>query len=312
MGEGHGYGKTILFGEHFVVYGLPAIACAIGAKTTAKVEAAGGPGVQLVDNRPETPGYKEGKKQEQKESVMNILRFCGTDPSRQGIRVTFGGDLVAASGIGASAASCVALARALNQEFRLGYVDERINEAAYEGEKGYHGTPSGIDNTVATYGGVIWFQRTPGQQRAIIEKIRVREPIPIVIGNTGITSSTSEVISEVRRVRDKDPDRFEEILRSYSRIAQEAREALRGYELERLGRLMNENQALLREIGVSCRELDELIDAAAAHGALGAKLTGTGRGGLMIALTRLGESQKAVAEAIAGMGYTAWTTSIGV
>jgi len=312
MGEGHGYGKTILFGEHFVVYGLPAIAAAISARTTARVEPKDSPGIELIDTRPETPGYKKEKAAEQQESLSEILNFCNIDVARQGLRITFGGDLIAASGIGASAASSTALARALNQEFKLGFDDNRINEAAYEGEKGYHGTPSGIDNTAATFGGVIWFQRQPGQAQNIIEKIGIKEPLAIVIGNTGITSSTSKVVADVRSLREKNPARFDETLHAYSTLAADAKEALVEGDAEKVGDLMNRNQTLLREITVSSRELEKLIDTSLAEGAYGAKLTGTGRGGLMIALTPSREVQERVAQAITGKGYIAWKTQIGV
>jgi len=309
---GEGYGKTILFGEHFVVYGLPAIAAAIGAKTIAEVERVDKPGVELIDDRPQTPGYKKEKAKEQWESINRILTFCGIDLHDKGVKISLGGDLVAASGIGASAASCVALARALNHEFNLGWSEEKINEAAYEGEKGYHGTPSGIDNTVATFGGVIWFQKRSGQAPNLIEKIKIKHPISIVIGNTGLTSSTSRVISDVRSLKERNPERFEKILQRFQNVVTAARESLIKRDLRRIGELMNENQSLLREIQVSCTELDELVETSLDNGAYGAKLTGTGRGGLMIALTPSRQIQMNVATAIGEKGYTVWSTSIGV
>ncbi|MFX0185171.1 MAG: hypothetical protein ACFE95_18985, partial [Candidatus Hodarchaeota archaeon] len=149
-GKGSGFGKTILFGEHFVVYGVPALASAIGDDTTCIVESKDGSGYKLNDNRPEVPGYKEKKFDEQKISIKNVLNFMGVNLDEKALEITFGGELVCASGVGASAASCVSLARAINDEFNLGWDDTQINEAAYEGEKGYHGTPSGIDNTAST------------------------------------------------------------------------------------------------------------------------------------------------------------------
>jgi len=158
MGTGSGKGKAILFGEHFVVYGHPAIAAGISSVTTAKLTRVRSFGHTLVDNRLAMPGYKEKKYQEQKASLENILNHLNIDTTRMGFQIDLEGDLVCASGIGASAASCVAIVRSLNDEFKLGLNDEQVNEAAYEGEKGYHGTPSGLDNTASTYGGVVSLQ----------------------------------------------------------------------------------------------------------------------------------------------------------
>jgi len=312
MGEGSGYGKVILFGEHFVVYGLPAIALAIGSKTTATVTRVRESGWHLEDERPEMPGYKREKADQQKVSINNILAFAGLRLGRQGIKIRFGGDLVCASGIGASAASCAALARALSDEFNLRWGDERVNEAAYEGEKGYHGTPSGIDNTAATFGGLIWFEKNMEGGPNTVRRIGLKEPTDLVIANTGITADTSEVVADVRRRREKDPRQFEEVLARYRDLVSEAEEALTTLDQNRVGLLMNTNHDLLVEIGVSCNELEELVVLAREEGALGAKLTGTGRGGNIIALTPGKKLQERVVNAFKESAVTVWPTRIGV
>jgi mevalonate kinase len=312
MGTGFGYGKVILFGEHFVVYGLPAIVSAIGSKTTASVRKLETPGLNIIDDRPEISGYKIEKGEEQGKSIKNILGFCGIDPEEQGLEVKFGGDLVAASGIGASAASCTALSRALSDEFKLRFENERINAAAFEGEKGYHGNPSGIDNTAATYGGLIWFKRNLREGPNVMEKLRMKEPVEIVIASTGVTASTSKVVSDVRHRREEQPGKFDEIFEKYNHLIVEAQAAITGHHLEKVGKLMDENQELLRQIDVSSPELENLIDISLNQGALGAKLTGTGRGGNMIALTPGKELQEKVSDAFSKQGYTVWKTLIGV
>ena len=309
MGEGSGFGKVILFNEHFVVYGVPSIVSAIDRVTTATVESLEGQGWSIEDNREATPGYKEEKLEQQRESVERILKAAGIDQTKHHIRITFGGDLVAASGIGASAASCTALARALSDEFGLRLSDEKINELAYEGEKAYHGTPSGVDNTAATYGGIIWFIRGDPN---VIERIEVREPIEIVMGNTGIVADTAAAVAGVRERRERERKRYDRLFESARRLAHDARRALEGFDLEEVGRLMDENHGLLQEIGVSCRELDFLVELARDQGALGAKLTGGGLGGNMVALTPGRDLQEKVAGAIEKEGFEALRTRIGV
>ncbi len=313
MVEGIGYGKTILFGEHFVVYGLPAIASALGSYTTAKV-GKGEPGsrLTLIDNRPETPGYKKKKKPEQDESMGKILSAMNIDLEKNPLKITLGGNLVAASGVGASAASCAAIARALSQYLNLNLPDEQINEIAYEGEKGYHGTPSGIDNTAATYGGLIWFRKNMEGGPNTIERIKLKEPIELVIGNSGITSNTKEVVADVKAKKEAEPGNYEKIFSEYMQLVEGAKNALEEFNVERIGELMNKNHSLLQQITVSCKELDLMVGTARNAGAIGAKLTGTGRGGLMIALTPGEGLQESVAKAIEEKGFSVIKTRIGI
>ncbi|MGD8545634.1 MAG: hypothetical protein PVH12_05610, partial [Candidatus Bathyarchaeota archaeon] len=119
MGIGKGYGKTILFGEHFVIYGLPSIVSALGTYTTADVKVVKGSGWTVNDQRPATPGYKEQKSIEARQAIANIINHLKVDIENQGIEISFAGDLIAASGVGASAAQCTSLARALNETFNL-------------------------------------------------------------------------------------------------------------------------------------------------------------------------------------------------
>jgi mevalonate kinase len=310
LGEGVGFGKVILFNEHFVVYGLPAIASAIGAKTTALVERLPGSGVEIRDERPETKGYKAEKSDQQKESLDLMLRFMNIDTKGNAFRVTLAGDLLAASGVGASAASCAAIARAFSEELGLKYSDDKVNEAAYEGEKGYHGTPSGIDNTAATYGGLIWYKREGSSHH--MERIKLKNPVEIVMGNTGLVADTKMVVGAVRERKEKDQEEYARIFRDAEKLVYNARKQLEGFHLEEVGYYMNENHALLQRIGVSCTELDLLVDLARNNGALGAKLTGTGRGGYMVALTPGKDLQERVANAIEKKGFQALRTTIGV
>ena len=312
MGTGSGKGKSILFGEHFVVYGLPALAAGIASETTASVTRKKENGWTLEDNRPEMPGYKKKKAEEQRVSVENILDFCDIDLTKEGIHIELGGNLVCASGIGASAASCVAIARALNDEFRLGMDDDRINAVAYQGEKGYHGTPSGIDNTASTFGGLVWFTRDLDGGPPDFEILKLDRPVHLVIASTGITASTKNVVGDVKKKKDDNPEWFNTVADEYLQLVNDAREGLVNLELEIVGRLMNRNHELLQELTVSCEELDNLVNIARENGALGSKMTGTGRGGNMISLAADDTTMKQIANALEkGGAEGVWTTAFG-
>jgi mevalonate kinase len=310
LGKGTGFGKVILFNEHFVVYGLPAIASAIGTKTTALVQRRPGYGVEIEDERPETKGYKAEKAAQQKESLDLMLKFMKIDTMRNAYRVILGGDLLAASGVGASAASCAAIARAFSQELQLNYSDDKVNEVAYEGEKGYHGTPSGIDNTAATYGGLIWYKRERASH--LMERMRLKKPVEIVMGNTGLVADTKAVVGGVKERKEKEPEKYGQMFHNAEQLVYEARKELEAFNLKKVGEYMNQNHTLLQQIGVSCPELDLLVDLARNNGALGAKLTGTGKGGYMVALTPTKVLQERVARAMEKKGFQALRTTIGV
>ena len=157
MGKGSGYGKVILFGEHFVVHGVPGIVSAIDSSTDAEVKKAT-KGLNVRDDRKTAKGYSEEKQLQQIESIERMLKAMGIDPKTP-LDIWISGTLPGFSGLGASAASSVAIARAVAQEIGLEFSDEQINQAAYEAEKAYAGNPSGIDNTAATYGGLMWFKK---------------------------------------------------------------------------------------------------------------------------------------------------------
>ncbi len=307
-GEGIGFGKAIVLNEHFVVYGIPSIVSAIGKYTTAKVESIDERGWKLEDNRKATPNYKEEKIDQQKESIDNIINKMDIDLSKKGVHIKLDGNLYCASGIGASAASCVAISRALSDHYDMDLTDEEINDIAYEGEKGYHGTPSGVDNTASTFGGLIWFQK---ENENVIEKIEIQNPLEIVIGNTGKVANTTKAVAGVRQRRENKKEEYQKIFDRAENLAYLAKDALQDEDHKELGKLMNEDHKLLQQIEVSSRELDFLVKLARNYGALGAKLTGGGLGGNMIALTPGKKLQDKVATAIEKEGFQTIKTVIG-
>lgn len=311
MATGKGFGKTILFGEHFVVYGLPAIAAALGDYTVAEIEA-GKSSLEIIDNRPATPKYKETKLGERDRALDLMLKYLKIDAGKTPLKIKLSGTLICASGNGASAAMATSIARALNEHFSLGLNDEQINEVVYEGEKGSAGTPSGIDNTCATFGGLIVFEKNTQGGANRIERIKINEPVEIVLANSGITQETAAVVADVRVLKEKSPEEFDDIFEEYMALFESALAAFKKSDWENVGLLMNKNHELLKKMSVSCRELDEMQKIALDAGALGAKLTGTGRGGLLIALTPGKELQEKVAEAFENVGFKTLRTKIGV
>ena len=310
MGKGSGYGKVILFGEHFVVHGVPGIVSATDAATDAEVKKIG-KGITIKDERKGSKGYAEEKKLQQIESIERMFKTMGM-PQATAMSIWLGGNLPGFSGLGASAASSVAIARAITEEFGLKFSDQRINEIAYEAEKAYAGNPSGIDNTAATFGGLLWFKKNMTGGSDTFEKISIREPVEIIIGSTGIVANTKAMVEGVAERKKQNPQKYDLLFKQAENLALTGRKALKDFDLKKVGELMNENHRLLQEIGVSCKELDHLVDVARKQGAWGAKLTGGGGGGCMTALTLGKELQEKVAAAIEKEGFQVLRTKIGV
>jgi len=230
MATGSGYGKTILIGDQFVLRGVPAIVSALPYETEAAVELIDGEGWVLEDNRLEVPGYKAKKQAQQVESINHILEVMKIDVQKTPIKITYGGSLLAGSGVGSSAASCVSLARALNNAFDLGLSIEEINHVGWEGELAYHGIPSGIDNTASTYGGLLVYRVMDGEKS--FEQIEVERPFRIVLANSGVTADTSALNGFVLGLKKEDPDLFAKRCRAITEQSLAMREALERYDLD--------------------------------------------------------------------------------
>jgi mevalonate kinase len=310
MGKGSGFGKVILFGEHFVVHGVPGIVSAIDSTTDAEVRETG-KRISINDERRTAKGYSEEKRLQQIESVERMLDAMGIDPKTP-LRIWIGGSLPGFSGLGASAASSVAIAKAIAQELSKSVSDEKINQIAYEGEKAYAGNPSGIDNTAATFGGLLWFKRNLGGGPDTIERLTIPNPVEIVIGSTGIVANTKAMVEGVSERKKKNPQKYNALFKRAEELALSGRKALQEFDLNKVGELMDENHQLLQEIQVSCEELDQLVEVARMQGAFGAKLTGGGGGGCMTALTPGNKLQEKVARAIEREGFEVLRTRIGV
>ena len=309
MAKGTGFGKTILIGDQFVLDEVPAIVSAISFETETTVERIEGGGWVLEDNRIEVPGYKEKKKEQQVGSINRILEVMNFDLKRNPIKIIVGGNLLAGSGVGASAASCVSLVRALNEEFNLGYSIEQINHAAWQGEFPYHGVASGVDNTASTYGGLLRFWLKDGKQN--FERIKTPKPFEIVLCNSGITANTAALDEYIEAQKKDNAKLFRSRLDTIISQGADMKKALEAGDLKNVGRIMSENHKLLIAMDMSHEILDYLCKLALEKGASGAKVTGGGRGGYMVALTPGKKLQDTVASAFEKEGYKLIRTMIG-
>lgn len=291
-------GKIILFGEHAVVYGRPALAVPV-TQVHADVEVSDSSRAGIWINARDIGLHAELNSLSSDHPIAavihNLLFSLGISPFPP-LEIKISSTIPVASGLGSGAAVSVALIRALSAFLAHPLPDEQINQFAYEIEKLHHGTPSGIDNTVVTYARPVYFMR--GQP---IETFKVGAPFTLVIADTGIAAPTKESVGDVRKLWEADKPRWEKVFDHIGEIANEARDAIESGKIKELGSLMNANHALLHSLTVSSPELDHLTEAARRSGASGAKLSGGGRGGNLIALV---EADKAahVAESLLSAG----------
>ena len=309
MSIGKGFGKTILIGDQFVLYGVPAIVSSLSYETIAEVQRFHGEGWILEDNRREVPGYKEKKKEQQVESIDRILEVMKIDVKENPIKITYGGTLLAGSGVGASAASCVSLVRALNEEFNLGLSIDEINQVSWEGEFAYHGIPSGVDNTASCYGGLMIYQVKDEQK--IFERIQVKKPFEVVLANSGVTANTAALDGLTEKENERNPELFSARLKKISDQVLEMKKGIEAGKMNQVGGLMSENHKILIDMGLSHEKLIYLCNMALEKGALGAKLTGGGMGGYMVALTPGRDLQETVASAIEKEGFAVIRAILG-
>jgi len=305
-------GKVILLGEHAVVYGRPALALPIPLAVESVVRP-GGDGVNLVIPRwGLEQKVRAGNNQGVSGILAGVLETLGLADKPMTIEVI--PHVPRAMGLGGSSALAVAIIRALDRAYQLALDDGRINALAFECEKVAHGTPSGIDNTIATYGVPLLFQRRQNSSStdsgdATFEEINLSEPVPLVIGMTGKESLTAKTVARVRRAWETHQTRYDAIFDQIAALTLSGVGALRDGQFRELGELMNLCQGYLNALQLSTPELEELIHIAREQGALGAKLTGGGGGGSMIALCP--DRQEAVAEAIERAGYRSLIVTVG-
>ena len=271
--------KTILFGEHAVVYGEPGIAIPLPAlKTTARFYSDDSGRLQIHSNHIGlTSTYHDLSKKHPIRLLIDILmNELNLQAIPSGI-LRIESEIPVASGLGSGAASTIAMIRAFTEAFNMSLDDQKISDIAFEIEKVYHGTPSGLDNTVITYAKPVFFVK--GKP---FEFLTIPVKLPLLVVNSGVQSKSIEVVNDVR----SHYDQLAPVIQEIGKVTRQAKTALLAGDLPGIGSLMNQNQALLKQLTVSSPELDKIYSIALLNGAIGAKLSGAGRGGNLIILAQ--------------------------
>jgi mevalonate kinase len=317
-------GKIILCGEHAVVYGRPAIALPLADVRAHAIVHSSTRGTGITIDAPDLERrwtLADAHDHPLSELIANIFTYLGI-ASPPNLLIEIESTIPIASGMGSGAAIATALVRALAVHLSRDLSAAEISALVYTSEQRFHGTPSGIDNTVIAYEQPIWYVRTspssavssqlqvtatkpPGTVdhglRTTIEPIAIAAPFTLLIGDTGLRSPTHLPVGEVRHRWQAQSALYETLFDAVGELVVRARAALALGNLATLGGLLDQNHDLLAQIAVSSTELDRLVGAARAAGALGAKLSGAGWGGIMIALVTPAIIQD-VTQALRGAG----------
>jgi mevalonate kinase len=291
-------GKIILFGEHAVVYGRPALAVPV-TQVHADVEVSDASRAGIWIDAPDVNLHAElmtlPSDHPIAAAIHNLFFQFHISPFPD-LDIRISSTIPVASGLGSGAAVTVALTRALSAHLSCPMSAEELNAFTFEIEKLHHGTPSGIDNTVVTYAQPVYFVKDQP-----IETFSVGQPFTIVIADTGLPAPTRESVAAVRKLFESDEKYWDNVFDEMGDTSFAARHAIKEGWLKILGALMDENHTYLQQLTVSSPELDRLVEAARQAGALGAKLSGGGRGGNMIALVEP-EMAEAVSAALKTAG----------
>ena len=275
-------GKAILVGEHAVVYGEPAIAIPLSnIRAKAAYRRTTLPLTIIAEDLARPPLKIDANDIDSSDPLARMaaltMQYLCLKSLRGEIRIQ--SDIPIASGLGSGAAVSAAIGRAIAQLHGENMPDEALNQLVFEVEKQHHGTPSGIDNTVVVYELPVYFVK--GRS---VEFIEIAAPLRILVADSGIAALTRDAVADVRSQARLAPGRTARAFEEIGAIASEARHCIEQGQSDRLGELMMANHRLLQALNVSSSELDHLVEAAIDAGALGAKLSGGGRGGNIIAL----------------------------
>ena len=297
-------GKAILLGEHSVVYGRHAVAVPVPLNIRVNIEDAD-EGVLLM-----IPSwgveYRLDKKPEERQSFEKpaALILEEMNLSQTGMKIEVFSDIPRGMGLGGSAVMAVSIIKALNHHFQMNLSDEEINKLAYESEKIAHGNPSGIDNTIATYGYPIIYRKSDPILR---ERLQINKPFDLILAFSKSEGLTAKTVAHVRSQWKENREMYEGVFDDIDAIVLKGIQAIQNNDIKQLGELMNFNQGLLNTLQVSTPEIERMVHIARDAGSFGAKLTGGGGGGAIISVS---ENPSEIIEAFDAEGFKAIQFSV--
>ncbi|MHA1292342.1 MAG: mevalonate kinase [Promethearchaeota archaeon] len=304
-------GKCILFGEHSVVYGYPAIAMAISLNSICTIEKISQKKIIIVlrnYNKKFISSNLNNLKSQLLSQFPQFYRCFEIFKNKfkinfKNLCITISSSLFPSSGLGSSASISVALISAISQFYNLNFKKKDISELAFELEKIVHGTPSGIDNTICTYGNLIYYQSGK------FEFLSIPRDLKLLVSYTNIEHNTKEAIERIKLIKKEKPEYSNKLLGKMGLIAENAKEELKKGNLIEIGKLMNENQNYLEKMKVSTDAISEITNIAVETGAFGSKLTGAGLGGCVITLGKKKILRKIYSK-LNDKGYKSFLTNI--
>ena len=297
-------GKAILLGEHSVVYGRHAVAVPVPLNIRVNIEDAD-EGVLLM-----IPSwgveYRLDKKPEERQSFEKpaALILEEMNLTHTGMKIEVFSDIPRGMGLGGSAVMAVSIIKALNHHFQMNLSDEEINKLAYESEKIAHGNPSGIDNTIATYGYPIIYRKSDPILR---ERLQINKPFDLILAFSKSEGLTAKTVAHVRSQWKENREMYEGVFDDIDAIVLKGIQAIQNNDIKQLGELMNFNQGLLNTLQVSTPEIERMVHIARDAGSFGAKLTGGGGGGAIISVS---DNPSEIIEAFDAEGFKAIQFSV--
>jgi mevalonate kinase len=313
--------KVILFGEHFVVYGSPAILAAINKRISVEAHTIIHDNENKIVIRSDigvAGEYRNNGKFNALEggskakavldplygAIRQVLLM--RNKKNIGIEIGISSRVPTGIGLGSSAASCVATVAAVDSIFQKNPSREKICKLAIESERRIHKRTSGADCYVSTFGGLMQYY----SKSKSFNNIETKEPLSLVVASTGIKHSTSDLVAGVKKFKETNRTLFESLSKQATDICLQASTAIESGKCDKIGELMNENQIILQQIGISHHKVRDIIDICSKAGAIGAKMTGAGGGGAVIALAASKQESNKIASHIKAAGYQSFKVQI--